>query len=361
MEEFARGKLTKMQMLVEGRQSVVLLDSCSSASIITRKFLTNHLNRTEEDLIGPVGSIKGIGDTITRDLGRIRLRLTIWNRVYVEEFIVIDNAGFPGDVLLSADAMGRCGLCIDFRTKTITSKDSEQKVTFCLQKIGIPVNRAHLPETDVSQQTDTSRKLKEVINKRKDSALQLSKISHKNVNDNEEMVPFHTNTFEFKDNRTDVVGNTASIEGKRDFHLVKNLMKEVSNRHEEKYVENNKLFKVIKQIDKVNSHNNYQIGAKKLTDRTGSYTRNNNSDKMREQVVIDKTVSPKDSKATRESCFVTNAAEVKTAKEVLYLGKISRQTLQNEMQYKDDQDLECTEYSYFLTENEDTELLCLNQ
>ena len=105
MEEFARGKLTKMQMLVEGRQSVVLLDSCSSASIITKEFLTNHLNRTEEDLIGPVGSIKGIGDTITRDLGRIRLRLTIWNRVYVEEFIVIDNAGIP-DVLISATPRG---------------------------------------------------------------------------------------------------------------------------------------------------------------------------------------------------------------------------------------------------------------
>ena len=151
MEEFARGKLTKTQMLVEGRQSVVLLDSCSSASIITRKFLTNHLNRTEEDLIGPVGSIRGIGDAITRDLGRIRLRLTIWNRDYVEEFIVIDNAGIPGDVLISADAMGRCGLCIDFRTRTITSKDSEQKVTFCLGEIGIPVIRSHLHETDVSQ------------------------------------------------------------------------------------------------------------------------------------------------------------------------------------------------------------------
>ena len=130
MEEFARSKLTTMQMLVEGKRSVVLLDSCSSASIITKEFLTNHLNKTEEDLTGPIGSIRGIGDTITRDLGRIRLTLTIWNKLYKEEFIVIDNAGFPGDVLLSAEAMGRCGLCTDFRTRTITSKDTNQKVAF---------------------------------------------------------------------------------------------------------------------------------------------------------------------------------------------------------------------------------------
>ena len=141
--------------------------------------MINHLNKTEKDLIGPVGSIRGIGDAITRDFGRIRLRLTIWNKEYVEEFIVIDNAGIPGDVLISADAMGRCGLCIDFRTRTMISKDSEQKVTFCLEETGIPVNRVHLHKTDVSTQTDTSKKLKEGSENKGNSALQISRTSQK--------------------------------------------------------------------------------------------------------------------------------------------------------------------------------------
>ena len=161
-------------MFLEGKPCQVLLDSCSSTNIVSENILVNHLNVDRNEIYGPIGCIKGVGKAITYDLGRITLKIKVLDDEYDEEFVVIREPGIPGDVLLSAEAMGRCGITIDFRKRKVLLADCNREVTFCLDELSYPVNRAHLHETLAStQKTDTDRFHKKINAKcsRKNSSL----------------------------------------------------------------------------------------------------------------------------------------------------------------------------------------------
>ena len=152
LDKLAKRKLTKMKMEVEGKPCTVLLDSCSSANIISENILVNYLNVNRSNIYGPIGCVKGVGKAVTYDLGRIQLKVKVLDNDYLEEFIVIKDPGIPGEVLLSAEAMGRCGITIDFRQRKVYLADCKREVTFCLDDLSYPVNLINLLETIPSEQ-----------------------------------------------------------------------------------------------------------------------------------------------------------------------------------------------------------------
>ena len=156
MQELASRKLVKMKMYVEGKYCEVLLDSCSSINIISEDILINYLHMDRNLIHGPISCILGLKNNITNDLGRINLKINCLGNEYIDEFVVIKEPGLPGDVLLSAAAMGRCGLNINYRKKIITSDDSHEEVTFCLGDNTVPVNVASLLVTDSLGQQGTN-------------------------------------------------------------------------------------------------------------------------------------------------------------------------------------------------------------
>ena len=151
-EDIANRKLTKMRIEIEDKPAMILLDSCSSANIVSESFLTNYLNKNMTQVYGPVGCVKGIGQSVTYDRGRIELTLNILGRRYREESIVMNEPGIPGSVLLSAMAMGRCGLSLNFRERKIRSADTRKEVSFLLEEDRFLINRARLSERHFSKQ-----------------------------------------------------------------------------------------------------------------------------------------------------------------------------------------------------------------
>ena len=111
-----------MKIKVDDKQSTLLLDSCASINIVGVDYLRYYLKREASEVYGPNISIKGIGDNTTSALGYIDLNLEIFERVYKETFLVMENPGIPGDILLSMGGMGRCGLTVDFEDRIIKSK-----------------------------------------------------------------------------------------------------------------------------------------------------------------------------------------------------------------------------------------------
>ena len=133
-DKIAERKLTKMKIEVKGKICTILLDSCSIANIVSEKFLIEYLNKSSRHVHGPIGCVKGIGRNVTYDKGRIDLRLNILGKKYVEEFVILQEPGIPGNLLLSAMAMGRCGLDVNFRKRKIVSEDTNKEVTFSLNE-----------------------------------------------------------------------------------------------------------------------------------------------------------------------------------------------------------------------------------
>ena len=165
-----------MRIKVEEKPCTILLDSCSSASIVRESFLINYLNKDSSQAHGPRGCVKGIGNTITYDKGRIDLKLEILGRVYTEEFIIMNEPGIPGSILLSAEAMGRCGLDVNFRKRKIKSEDSKQEVTFSLEETRFSVNRARLQETGTSKQMELENR--DLLNSRNNEKYHPRKIKY---------------------------------------------------------------------------------------------------------------------------------------------------------------------------------------
>ena len=78
--------------------------------------------------------------------------------------------------MLSAEAMGRCGIKIDFRNRKILLADCDHhEVTFCLNETSYPVNRAHLHETGTSKQASTVSNKCNSSNINSNKALELNK------------------------------------------------------------------------------------------------------------------------------------------------------------------------------------------
>ena len=61
------------------------------------------------------------------------------------------DPGIPGDIMLSAMGMGRCGLTVDFEEKLISSNHSKREAVFVLEEAEFQVNRRHLHETSPSE------------------------------------------------------------------------------------------------------------------------------------------------------------------------------------------------------------------
>ena len=144
-------KLTRLKIKVENKPCTILLDSCATVSIVSEVFVKEYLNKDSSEIYGPVSCIRGIGNTRNYHTGKIDLRLEIFENIYTETFVVMNNPGIPGNILLSAMGMGRCGLTVDFENKLIKSNHSEKEAVFVLEEAGFQVNRRRLQETSTSE------------------------------------------------------------------------------------------------------------------------------------------------------------------------------------------------------------------
>ena len=265
LDNIAHRKLTKMEMVVEGRPCQVLLDSCSSTNIVSENILLNYLKINPSDIYGPIGCIKGVGKAITYDLGRVQLTVKVLDKDYQEEFVVIKEPGIPGEVLLSAEAMGRCGITIDFRKRKVLLEDCNREVTFCLDELRYPVNRAHLQETNASKQrTDTCR-FSNVYQTQQSSALEVNKnkrlINH--AKENKKMVPCSTESHQQPvDRKTDPDNSNSSKEEINENSLIGRIWKEVHGNKNSKQLnngQNNLITKIENEIKKAKVDELYEI------------------------------------------------------------------------------------------------------
>ena len=353
LENIAQRKLTKMPMNIEGKECQVLLDSCSSTNIVSESILINHLNISKNNIYGPIGCIKGVGKAITYDLGRIQLKIQVLNRQYIEEFVVIREPGIPGEVLLSAEAMGRCGIKIDFRNRKILLADCDHhEVTFCLNETSYPVNRAHLHETGTSKQASTVSNKCNSSNSNSNKALELNKKNSALVENNKEsnrhinvvitddlnvMVPNPTesqklvdiqsddsdsnkiNNYEQNNNNSMIASLMQEIHGKRKMQIVRNELSLVAQLMEEVHTENrNNKQDLISSIEQKIINAECQSGATDIdTDTNTNIKANTNT--------IKNACIYEENNEVGETYLIDDISNTKTVSEVLYLGKIDKQ------------------------------------
>ena len=133
-EDEVSKKLTRLKIKVENKPCTILLDSCASVSIVSEEFIKEYLNKNSSEIYGPVSCVRGIGNTRNYQIGNIDLKLEILGNIYNETFVVMKDPGIPGDILLSAMGMGRCGLTVDFEEKLISSNHSKREAVFVLEE-----------------------------------------------------------------------------------------------------------------------------------------------------------------------------------------------------------------------------------
>ena len=147
-------KLPIIDLHINGKKCQVLLDSASTASIISRDILINHLNKSDIDITGPRGCIKGITGNIIKDLGRIDLDVQILSKTYKETFVIMEDTFFPAQVLFSIESMSRCGIKLDFSSRKLTlmEEDDKEGVAFHLADDRSYENRAHFLKPRTSRE-----------------------------------------------------------------------------------------------------------------------------------------------------------------------------------------------------------------
>ena len=156
--ESTKRKLPIVSIKIEEKQCSVLLDSASTASIISKDVLVNYLNKEENEIQGPRGCIKGITGSRISDLGKINLKIAIMGCTFEENFLVLEESFFPAQVLFSIETMEKCGIKIDFadRIMKIKGREEEEGVSFYLEEESILVNQANLLETASSEGRNAS-------------------------------------------------------------------------------------------------------------------------------------------------------------------------------------------------------------
>ena len=287
--EIRKRKLTEMNIEVEGKRSIVLLDSCSTTSIVRESYAMNHLGKTPSDIYGPIGCIKGIGETVVYDKGRMKLKMRILGKEYEEEFVIMNEPGIPGNLLLSAAAMGRCDLVIDFGQRIIRSQGTQEEVTFSLEDSTVLVNRARLPDQSASNQTELSDRntiptknsfgpLENLEEEEDSSALQNNNHFQNNQSSHKTFAPKHP-----PNNRDN------------ELREIINAMKEIKRRNKQnERKRSGRLEKVAQQI------NNFE-----------------NTGPIREK---DERLSGEENE-----CYTASNEESKSVSEVLYLGSIPKE------------------------------------
>ena len=323
-------KVSRMNIKIEGKPCTILLDSCASTGIVSTNFVKNYLEKEASEVYGPSIIIRGIGDKSSNALGYIDLNLEIFEKIYKEKFIIMNNPGIPGDILMSMGAMGRCGLIIDFEERIIKSKHTGQEIAFLSGESDVRANLASLQDSgeskgkilyDCNQLSDRNaeqyhpQKLKRYYQykRNKDSALiQQSK------NFNENNCRNKTNQHPNPENIDCLQRFGDCLEGngkdkRNDLNTVDNLEN------------NSRIFNVVQQVNEIQRN-------EELEKKEENFCRNVPQVK---------------------GCFPVLGVENKTLTEVLHLGTIPMTGLDRIID-EDEKNKE-TEYAYFVGNNQKEE------
>ena len=338
-------------MEVEGKLSQVLLDSCSSTNIISETFLINHLRKNRSQLHGPIGCVLGLGNSLTYDLGRINLKLKVLDREYIEEFIVITEPGLPGDILLSAEAMGRCGLNVNFRKRRIVSEDSKQEVTFCLEEKDVPVNRARLHVTCTSEQEATTSKAKIKPDDHHQN-FQVSALQNHKLN---QPVISSTNEHLLKDQG--INPNPTSVNNIKSSTNTNNKITQVNkNSYEQSSVIN----RIMNQVSMEAERSKYHLetrGTSMLSNVVSNHNQNNHN--QISNSAEDRTIKQL-LNTSNNTCYLVSKHENQPLTEVLYSGSIKRTQLQEELEEQTMGENNKVECVYFAEQTDSDEIHCIS-
>ena len=124
--------LPVIPVIVCGCASTLMIDSGSCLNLVGEQFVRDVLGIHRENISPTEIKIKGISGNTVSALGEVKLNLRIIGQSFDIIFIVILNAVFPADLLLSYWGLVYCKLVIDFGRKLIK-----------LDKASIPSNLAH--------------------------------------------------------------------------------------------------------------------------------------------------------------------------------------------------------------------------
>ena len=124
--------LPVIPVIVCGCASTLMIDSGSCLNLVGEQFVRDVLGIKRENISPTEIKIKGISGNTVSALGELKLNLRIIGQSFDIIFIVIPNAVFPADLLLSYWGLVYCKLVIDFGKKLIK-----------LDETSIPFNLAH--------------------------------------------------------------------------------------------------------------------------------------------------------------------------------------------------------------------------
>ena len=119
-------------VIVCGCASTLMIDSGSCLNLVGEQLVRDVLRINRENISPTKIKIKGISGNMVSALGEVNLNLRILGQSFDIIFIVIPNAVFPADLLLSYWGLVYCKLVIDFGGKLIK-----------LDKASIPFNLTH--------------------------------------------------------------------------------------------------------------------------------------------------------------------------------------------------------------------------
>ena len=118
-----------------------MIDSGSCLNLVGEQFVRYVLGINRENIFSTEIKIKGISGNTVSALGEVKLNLRILGQSFDIIFIVIPNAVFPADLLLSYWGLVYRKLVIDFGRKLI--KLDEASIPFNLTHSDSSWNRAH--------------------------------------------------------------------------------------------------------------------------------------------------------------------------------------------------------------------------
>ena len=125
-----------------GCAGTLMIDSGSCLNLVGEQFVRDVLGINSEDVSPTEIKIKGIRGNTVSTIGEVKLNLRVLGQSFDIIFIVIPNAGFPADLLLSYCGLVYCKLVIDFGKKLI--KLDEASISFSLTHSDSGLNRARL-------------------------------------------------------------------------------------------------------------------------------------------------------------------------------------------------------------------------
>ena len=134
--------LPVVPVVVGGCAGTLMIDSGSCLNLVGEQFVRDVLRIKSENITPTEIKIRGISGNTVPAVGEVKINISIVGQSFDIIFIVIQNAVFPADLLLSYWGLVYCKIVIDFGNKIIRLDSTS--IPFCLTHSDSGLNPASL-------------------------------------------------------------------------------------------------------------------------------------------------------------------------------------------------------------------------